>query len=306
MKILLNLFFVNILVVTCYAQKIDLTLNLEKGKEYKQITNSKITKNQKSYGKDTSMITYIKDEIIYKVVSVNIADYNLEAKYENLSMTFDLLQDTIINSSEINEVQDFFSTLLSEMTGYVFNVKMSKKGKIIEVKNIDSKIDSIFTNSTHIQETKLVQQKAQMNEMFSAEAFKSNKEMVIAFFPDKPVSKGDKWTIESNLETSTTGEITTEYEFTEFGSDYILITGKSTVKTADIDRYIELNGMFVKYDISGSMISELKIDRKTGWIIEGRIYQDIKGDAYFKLDEQMSNGIKIPMNMKIETGITNN
>ena len=54
-----------------------------------------------------------------------------------------------------------------------------------------------------------------------------------------------------------------------------------------------------------SMISEIKVDKETGWIIEANINQEIKGDAYMKGNSQMPNGMKIPMMMNNEMTITN-
>jgi len=127
--------------------------------------------------------------------------------------------------------------------------------------------------------------------------------MVTAIFPDNPVNKGDKWTIKTNLESGMAALMTTEYEFTDLGSDYAMIKGNSVIETEDKDAYIESNGMPMKYDLTGSMISEIKVDKETGWIIEANINQEIKGDAYIKGNPQLPNGMKIPMIMKNEMTI---
>jgi len=303
MRKIFNLLLLSIALTSCQAQKADLTLNLENGKEYRQVTNSKATIIQDINGQKMNMVMTIKGGMSYKVVSVNPSDYDLEVKYESLSMIMELPQGKMEFSSEKNDEQDIFSTLLSKMIGNTFNVKMAKNGKILEVKNIESRIESLFEDFTHIPENQLAQLKAQMTKAYGAEAFKGNIEMVTAIFPDNPVNKGDKWTIKTNLESGMAALMTTEYEFTDLGSDYAMIKGNSVIETEDKDAYIESNGMPMKYDLTGSMISEIKVDKETGWIIEANINQEIKGDAYIKGNPQLPNGMKIPMIMKNEMTI---
>lgn len=191
------------------------------------------------------------------------------------------------------------------MIGSIFNVKMAKNGKILEVKNIESQIESLFDDFTHIPENQLAQLKAQMTNAYGAAAFKGNIEMITAIFPDSPVNRKDKWTIKTNLESGMAALMTTEYELKELSSDFAMIKGNSVIKTEDKDAYIESNGMPMKYDMTGSMISDIKVDKKTGWIIKANIKQEMKGDTYIKDNPQMPNGMKIPMTMINETIITN-
>lgn len=305
MRKIFNLIFASLLLVSCQAQKVELILNLEKGKEYKQITNSKATIIQDINGQKINMVMTIKGGMSYKVDAVNEADYDLEVKYESLSMTMQLPQGTIEFSSDKNDEQDIFSTLLSKMIGNTFNVKMAKNGKIIEVKNIESRIESLFEDYSFLPENQLSQLKAQMKKAYGAEAFKGNIEMVTAIFPDNTVNKGDKWTIKTNLESGMSALMITEYEYSDLNSEYALIKGNSTIETVDKDAYIESNGMPMKYDLTGLMISEIKVDNNTGWILEAKINQEIKGDAYLKENPKMPNGMKIPMTMINELVITN-
>jgi len=304
MRKIINLLLLTIALTSCQVQKTVLTLNLEKGTEYRQVTNSKATIIQDIYGQKINMVMTIKGEMSYTVVSVNPSDYDLEVKYESLSMTMELPLGKMEFSSEKNDEQDIFSTLLSKMIGTTFNVKMAKNGKILEVKNIDSRFESLFEDFSHIPEDQLAQYKAQITKAYGAEAFKGSIEMVTAIFPDSPVNKGDKWKIKTNLESGMAALMTTEYEFTDLGSDYAMIRGNSVIETEDKDAYIESNGIPMKYDLTGSMISEIKVDKETGWIIEANINQEIKGDAYIKENPQMPNGMKIPMIMKNEMTIT--
>jgi len=304
MKKIFNTLLLFIALTACQGKKIDMALHLEKGKEYSQNHNSQATVVQDINGLQMNVLMLIKGGMSCVVVAVNPHDYDLEVKYTNLSMTMELpSQGKIEFSSNDAHEQDIFSTLLSKMIGKTFNVTMAKNGKILEVKNIESLIESLFEEyTTHIPEEQLAQIKEQITKAYGAEAFKGNIEMTSAIFPDKPVNKGDTWTITTNLQSGIAALITTEYELADFDSTYAIITGNSVIKTEDTD--IEANDMPVKYDVTGSMISEIKINKETGWIVEANIKQEIKGDAYVQGNSQLPNGIKIPMIMETTTTIT--
>ncbi len=93
------------------------------------------------------------------------------------------------------------------MIGNSFNVKMAKNGKILEVHNIESMIESLFEGFSYIPDNQLLKYKAQLNKAYGAEAYKGNIEMVTAIFPDNSVNKGDKWKIKTNLESGFSGLI---------------------------------------------------------------------------------------------------
>ncbi len=295
-----------ILYVPCQAQSTVLKLNLEKGKEYKQITNSKVTIIQDLNGQQVNMVMAIKGAMTFFVKSVNANDYNMEVKFEQLSMSMQMPQGTMEFSSEKNDENDIFSTILGAMKNKAFEVLMSKTGKIVEVRNVELLWETAINQFDQLPEMQKEQLKAQIVKSYGAKALKGNIEMVTAIYPDSPVNIGDKWTINTNVESGMSAKMTTDYELTGLTPDFIFIQGNSTIETADKEAYIESNGMPLKYDMKGTMLSEIKVDKNTGWIVEATINQEIKGDSYIKENPKMPNGMKIPMTMKNEMIITNN
>jgi len=295
-----------ILFLPCQAQSTDLKPNLEKGKEYKQITNSKVTIIQDLNGQQINMVMAIKGAMTFLVKSVNANDYNMEVKFEQLSMSMQMPQGTMEFSSEKNDENDIFSTILGAMKNKTFDVLMSKTGKIVEVRNVELLWETAINQFDQLPEMQKEQLKAQIVKSYGAKALKGNIEMVTAIYPDSPVNIGEKWTINTNIESGMSSKMTTIYELTDLTPNFALIKGNSTIETADKEAYIESNGMPIKYDLKGTMSSEIKVDKNTGWIVEATINQEIKGDTYIKENPKMPNGMKIPMTMKSEMVITNN
>jgi len=306
MKTILTLILTVFVLTSFQTQNSDLSLKLEKGKEYKQITNSKATIIQEVNGQKMNMVMTIKGTMTFLVKDITENGYNMDAKFEELSMSMQMPQGLMEFSSEKNDANDVFSTILGAMKDKAFGITMSKTGKITDVKNVEALWSTAINTFDQLPEMQKEQIKAQIMKAYGGEALKGNIEMVTAIYPDSPVNRGDKWTINTKLESGMSANMTTDYEFAELTSEYALIKGKSTIVTADKDAYIESNGMPMKYDLTGSMDSEIKVDKNTGWIIEATINQKIEGDTYIKENPQLPNGMKIPMTMINDMVITNN
>lgn len=306
MKTILTLILTVFVLTSCQTQNLDLSLKLKKGKEYKQITNSKTTIIQEVNGQKMNMVMTIKGTMTFLVKDITENGYNMDAKFQELSMSMQMPQGLMEFSSEKNDANDIFSTILGAMKEKAFGITMSKTGKITDVKNVEALWSTAINTFDQLSEMQKEQIKAQIMKAYGAEALKGNIEMVTAIYPDSPANRGDKWTINTKLESGMSANMTTDYEFAELTSEYALIKGKSTIVTADKDAYIESNGMPMKYDLTGSMDSEIKVDKNTGWIIKATINQKIEGDTYIKENPQLPNGMKIPMTMINDMVITNN
>ncbi len=294
-----------ILFTSCFAQKTDLSLNLKKDEVYKQRMNSTATVNQEVNGQQMKMVVSLQGSMSYKVLTVLPTDYILDVQYDDLAMTMEMPQGKMEFRSDKNDPNDVFSTVLSKMIGQSIEIKMTNKGKILEVNKVDALFNKVFEDLSHISEEKLAPLRAQIEKAYGEAAFKGSIEMVTAIFPDKPMNIGDTWEVKTNLESGIAGVMTTEYVFTESNSDYMLITGNSHIKTADKDAYIEANGMPTKYDLKGTMLSTIKVDKETGWILEAKTDQTMQGKVHIKENPQLPQGLVIPMVMKNELVITN-
>lgn len=304
MKKIINLFIAFILLTSCQAQKEKLELKLSKGEIYNQKMISNVSILQTINGQQVNMKMSINAKMTYKVTDIQNAVYDMEVRYESLIMKMSLPNGEMEFSSDKNDEKDIFSTILGTMKNKPFLVKMTKAGRVSEVKNIEAVFSNMFDKFPQLNDVQKQQIKGQIMQAYGEKAFKGNIEMCSAIFSDSPVSKGDKWTINTQLESGMSAKMETVYELKELSDSYYQIFGNSKIETADKDAYIESNGMPLKYDMAGDMTSDIKIDKKTGWTINAKINQAIKGTAYVKDNPQMPGGLAIPMTMNNEMSIT--
>lgn len=297
MKRFFHLLIALVLFTTCQAQKQKLELNLTKGEIYTQKMESNVSILQSVNGQQVNMNMSINAKMAYKVTDIQNAVYDMEVSYESLIMKMSLPNGTMEFSSEKEDENDVFSTILGTMKNKPFLVKMTKAGKVNEVKNIEAVFSHMFDKFPQLNDVQKQQIKGQIMQAYGEKAFKGNMEMCSAIFPDSPVAKGDKWTINTQLEAGMSAKMETVYELKERSDSHYQIFGNSKIETADKDAYIESNGMPLKYDMAGTMTSDIKIDNKTGWTKSALINQTLKGTAYVKDNPQMPGGLTIPMTM---------
>ncbi len=291
---------------SCFAQKANLCLNLKKGQEYKQNLDSKVSIEQNVSGMTINIGMNINGDMSYVVDKVNGDSYDLSVKYNSLTMAMEMPQGSMKFSSEKKDVNDMFSTILGEMIGKTFYITMLKNGKITEVRNSEVLFETIYNKLPNVPEAQLNQMKSQLSQAYGKDALKGNLEMVTSIFPDKPVSIGDSWSITTNMKSGFSALMNSTYKYLEEGSDYYLIGGDSDIQTEDTADYVENNGMKMKYDLKGTIASKIKIDKESGWILEAKINQELKGKTDIAANAQMPNGMSMPMVMKNNMTITGN
>ncbi len=304
MKRILNLLIGLVLLTSCQAQKEKLELHLTKGEIYNQKMVSNVSILQTINGQQVNMKISINAKMTYKVTDIQNSVYDMEVRYESLIMKMSLPNGEMEFSSEKNDESDIFSTILGTMKNKPFLVKMTKTGKVNEVKNIELVFLNMFDKFPQLSDVQKQQIKGQIMQAYGEKAFKGNIEMCSAIFSDSPVSKGDKWTINTQLESAMSAKMETVYELKDNTDSYYQILGNSKIETADKDAYIESNGMPLKYDMIGTMTSDIKTNKKTGWTISAMINQSIKGTAYVKDNPQLPGGMAIPMTMNNVMTIT--
>ena len=298
MKKILNLVIVILIITSCQKQKVKLELNLIKNETYLQKFNSDMMITETVNGQPMDIKMTIGGTMSYKVINILDSIYNMDVTYKVLFLKMNLQGRDIEYSSEKKDTNDIFSNILGLLKDKSINMNISKAGRIKDLKGIDSLFSGIFEMFPNLPEDKKQQIKEQMKQSFGEKSFKGNLQMTTSIFPETTVSIGDKWKINSVLESTMKANLETTYELKDIKDSCYIITGTSTLNTNKNGKDFEMSDMKIKYDFNGTIVSELKIDKKTGWIIEGKVNQEMSGNAKVVDSEKTPGGMNIPMKMK--------
>lgn len=306
-----KIFYVAVLLLVvagaCNTQKMNLALNLEPNETYSQVMTAKSTIEQSAMGQKMEIDMEITSGHSYSVKGKEDDNFIIDVVYDSMRMHMnsdfmemhlnsEALTDETGNSADpMDSVNRMMNKILKSMTGNAFTIVMNPKGKVEEVRNIENLYNNITESfGEAFDEAQLEQFKQQMSQSFGADAFSGNLEMASAIFPEEPVEVGDVWQVETELITTVQAKVVTTYELMEVTDGAYIVHGDAEITSSN--EAFETNGMSMTYNLNGSMTSDLKVDKKTGWVLEGDIKQIIEGEA-------KAEGMAIPMKITTEMEI---
>ncbi|MDR6940478.1 DUF6263 family protein [Mucilaginibacter pocheonensis] len=297
MKHLFNLFILLIIGVTCQAQKLKLALHLTKDNTYNMITNATSTIKQTINGQVNNIELNITGNTSFKVLNADDSLYYMEVNYKSLSMKMQLPNGPVNINSQKNDPSDIMSSILGALVNKPFTAIFTKSGKIKSVENIENMISSVLDGFPQVQGPQKDQIKAQFIQSFGAKAIKGSIELATAVFPETPVSKNDKWTINTTLESAMTAKVTTVYQLTDITPTSFIIHGDANIATNANDDFKRVNDMPMKYNMTGTMTADIIADKITGWISESKTKQTISGTVEIKDNPKIPGGVTFPMSV---------
>ena len=306
MKSFFALIFALFILTNSQAQKQILSLNLIQGQTYTHRINSASSNAQSINGMDMSMKMNLESVINYKVLNSTAAFYEIEIKYVDLKMKMEMPNMKQEFDSKKNESTDLLSKMMNALQKNSIAIKITKSGEIIEVKNTEN-FFNVIDEFTEVSNEQRAQMKELLSKSYGEKALKENMKMSIINFPKQAIANGESWTVKNTIDNGTAAiGIETTYQIKEVNPDYILITGISNIASLNKDKYIVQSGMEMRSDMKGNMYSTYKINKKTGWIIDVKTDQKIKGNTYLKESEVMPDGMTLPIEITTIVKITAN
>lgn len=298
--------FILLLVLgySCTPETAELSLKLEIGNQYYQTTSNETTIIQNYAGQEMKTKVTLDGTTMFDVKNLKDDVYLIDMSFQHLSMTMEMPNGSVYLSTDVPDNSNPMYKILKYMINRPFEMNLDTKGKVTSIDNCMDLWEDAINQFDELSEDQKSQIKSQIEQSYGPAALKGSIEMLTAVYPDHIVNTGEQWTVNTSLESGMSAKLTTEYKFVDRTSEHCLVTGISTIKSADKDAYVNINGMPTKYDISGDMTSEITIDNITGWITKATITQNISGDVYIKENPDMPEGMVIPMTMTNKMTIT--
>jgi hypothetical protein len=210
------------------------------------------------------------------VLTITDTGYELEVQYRQLSMVMDMPTGYMEFSSDNANGDDIMSAMLNGMMNTPFGVTMTRQGKVTEVRGIHKLFNTAFEKYSLTEQQKQEIMNS-LSQTFGNESFKANLEMFTYVFPSGPVSVGDKWTTETTTVSTMAATVKSTYTLDAIDDGQYVISGKSEIHTtADAG-----DSAPMKYDMSGTMTSRIKVARNTGWIKDASFKQSMLGKIIF-------------------------
>jgi hypothetical protein len=156
---------------------------------------------------------------------------------------------------------------------------------------------------THFSQAEKQQFQSMMKQSFGEKSFKGSLEMGSHIFPGTRVSKGDTWIINTKVESGFIGHVETTYQLKEINDSFCILSGVSKITSSENDSMV-MSGMTMKFNMTGTSTSDIKIYKKSGWIKEATINRNSSGEIRILGNPNIPGGMKMQMTSKNETKIT--
>ncbi|WP_114936308.1 DUF6263 family protein [Mucilaginibacter endophyticus] len=287
-----------------YAQKVKPALKLVKGNTYYLSTLAHSVVKQTINGQLNNIDMTIEGKMSFKVLNVDSL-YYMEVNYTKVGMNMQLPNGNVAFSSDDKDTTNIMARIMAGITNKPFTATLSKSGRIRSIENAENMITSMIDGFKEVPADKKEQLKTQLSQSFGSGALKSNLEMAMAVLPEVPVAKNDKWTIKNNLQGAMSAKMVTVYQLMDITPQSFVIHGNATIETDNTAGYKTVGNLPMKYNMKGTMVSDVVVDKATGWISSSKVKQNIDGAVEIKDSPQVPGGVTFPMSVVSETSTTN-
>ncbi|QYH40916.1 hypothetical protein GYM62_19710 [Algoriphagus sp. NBT04N3] len=294
----LTVFFCLFLIFSAtWAQKTDLKLNLKVGETYSQKNQSSMSIAQNVQGMEMDIAMKMLGEMTYLVKDFSDGVYDMEVQYKHIELDMQMPQGGGMKLKSGDDTNPM-SKMFTNMVGVPFSIKVTQYGRIQELAGFENLYVKMFQDFPGISEEQKAQMKEQVSGTFGEESLRGNLEMIMAIYPTEQVAVGENWTIESQLSSGVNTLVNTAYTYLGTDESYHKISGMGSINSNP--NAVEMQGMSVKSEMTGTMKSDILLDKKTGWVYEARVSQEIEGATVLEGNPQMPDGMRIPMKMKAD------
>lgn len=294
------IFLLLILGFNVHAQKSELKLKLEKGKEYYQNTKNNVAISQTINGQ-AMLINMDNDGItVFKVNDIEGDNYVMDVSFKELEVGLEMGPQIMTFSSK-NEQKDPFSTILKALVNKSFTMIMNTHGRVIEVRGMDELWLLVEKETESIPAAQKTQIMGQLKQSYNTKQLTSNIEVLSAIYPKEVVKKKNVWEINTKMEGAYSADIKRSFVLEDLDKNQATIKGNSTIKTKPTSEYTIVNGMETRFDLEGTISSTFTLDVKTGWVISASIDQEIRGNSFIKVQGQE---MTVPMEVKSFTKLS--
>jgi hypothetical protein len=292
--------------INSVAQKVSLALSLKQDSTYYLTTNVNSTITQTINGAQQLSSVLISGRVAHKVTAIKDTVYEMEVTYKNLAMNMNIAGKVIRFDSNSDD-QSPFARIMRGMLDKSFSMIITKSGHVLAVNHTDNIFANLFNGIEGVSEAQKTQITDQMKNSYGEKSIKSNFQEAFPMFPAGAISPSDQWLATSTIEANGVIIINTIYHLQTANVNYNLIHGDALLKSEGSAQYHLSNGIPMRFvKITGSVTSDLKLDKNTGWVIEAKTNRFVKGTIEVQNGPKTPGGLSVPMSVGSNTTLSGN
>ncbi len=258
---------------------LDLNLNLEAGSSYICVMelNQNVAQTTGEY--DQTLRQELLMSWRYDVIATSDnGDIDINLTYTRIKVK----QDFGFQSSEYDSESpsDYIEPSMrgyGAIVGSELGVKMGKKGRIIELRDVDTMLDKMIEDLDLPDSPAKNEMIASMRSQFGEDALRQALEQITGFYPESPVNTGDKWTSETLVSTGLPMKVVDNYTLQSRKNGVVYIDVSSEITSSPDSAGVQMGPLRIFYDITGAHTGSIEVDESTGLPIRSEIDMTLSG-----------------------------
>lgn len=287
------------------ANEVDLKFNLKKGDvtTYRATIDQITSQTMGGMDQTVQMNQIFEYTMDVKDIDSN-GNFSTQITYTRVAINMlaggrDMAFDSDIDDQSASANPQFMG--FAALVGKSISATFSPKGQIIEVSGVDAMIDAMITELAGDNETIKTQVKQSLTQSFNDEQMKQMFGGSFIEYPSKSVKVGTKWTENQTISSQFTLNVISNYVVKGIDADFVDLEVTSTIATTPGNKS-DMQGMEVSFNLFGTQSGTIKIDKKSGKVVESIVNQNISGNLSANMGGQ---NMDIPMTVasKVATEI---
>jgi hypothetical protein len=279
-----------------YSQGIRLAINLPEGYRFNTEASVDLSIEQEFMGIRYNTQMEINTLMLLEVTGIDAdSNYILSAIYQRMNIrVISVLVNMEVSSESLNPA-DSLSLIIRNLRGKEFRIILNRKGEMVDITGLDELIREISFSSNLPNEQK-IEFTQNLIQSLGKEALQDNYRSNSSFYPDQNVKETDQW--EFGLTIMKNGipmRLNSHIKLKDISKNKAILVSEGRISSQR--NYIDQSSILSPdqtYYLTGSEVSEVKIDLKTGLILESIVSQNITGSIKTASEEDKTQEILIP------------
>ncbi len=294
-RITLLLISAVLILSSCNREKISLGYNFENKKLYISELTGDMNLKQEMGGLKTDANT----SLIFKTHAslANTMNDNLVITLSIDSMNMNLEMDVNGEKRDLKDFQGGESLLdiYKVMQGQFLTITMKPTGETVRVNGIDVWMDKIFDYMEENGHDVNPSMRVQLEEMYGDKLYNNQMQKMFIRYPVKEVAIGDQWNDTLNFTDFVPLRIVTTYKLKGYDHETAKIESTTNIRMDAGNLIVSQDRIPMKFDLTGIIESEYKVDRISGWILNGNIDYSFGGEIIVEKQAGMQADQVVPM-----------
>ena len=279
------------------SQTFNLSYDLKKGDQFVTDFLSEISIKQTVMGIEQNVGMNMESRFLQKVKEIDQnSDYELSVEYQKMFMQISSTFFSLEMDTEKKNQDDVLSNIIKRALHRPMKFIISPKGEIKEISGTENLINDLFED-TEIEEDQKEQIRQLLISNMGEESMKQNFSLFHCLYPAKPVRLSETWDISyRTTQADMTLEFSGKGKLVEVTPRTFLVRVEGMLTTINLSLQEGGDQLFL---LRGLQVSEIVIDRKSGWPIQSTANQDVSGLLYIQTNGDEEDRMEIPMQMKM-------